>query len=98
MSSSLLTLLPAWILSSVGEYPVVIIAESWLNPTISFSTVPAGVRSYVGGALAVAASGPSAGSSGDFISTHILASELYPNSQISFHSIQRRLLAHRISP
>jgi hypothetical protein len=32
-----------------------------------FGTIPPGVRSYVGAALAVAASEPSAGSGGDFI-------------------------------
>jgi len=33
----------------------------------SFGMLPVGVRDYVGGAIAVQADGPSAGSSGDFI-------------------------------
>jgi len=70
----------AWTLSSIGELSASLFVKLRLILGLSFSTVPAGIRSYVGGALAVAASGPSAGSSGDFISTHVSVSSFYLSS------------------
>jgi len=69
----MLTVILVWILLSNGEQPLLFLSvQYYLTSTFRFSTVPPGVRSYVGGALAVAASGPSAGSNGDFISKHLM--------------------------